>query len=117
MVKPRLAMFPLLAFAFALGACTASRNAPLPYMLQPGYKTTYYDRNGDGIVDFEFHELPDSDHYDWALTDRDFDGRYDLRLRYGMTVGYDRVDISVPHGVHIRHGRLPVVIIDEPPTI
>ena len=106
-----------MALMLGLTACGTSKNTPLPYMLQPGYSTTYYDRNGDGIVDFEFHELPNSDHYDWALNDRNFDGRYDLRLRYGMTVGYDNVDIPVPRGVPIRRGRLPVVIIDEPPTI
>ena len=41
---------------------------------------TYYDRNRDGIVDFEFHHVPGQADEAWALSDTKFRGRYDRRL-------------------------------------
>jgi hypothetical protein len=73
--------------------------------------TTYYDRNHDGRVDFEFHDLGGGD-MDWALADRDYDGFYDIRLRYGYVLGIDRVHMPVPKDVKITKGRLPVLITD-----
>ena len=73
--------------------------------------TTYYDRNHDGRVDFEFHDLGGGD-MDWALADRDNDGFYDIRLRYGYVLGIDRVHMSVAKDVKITKGRLPVLITD-----
>jgi hypothetical protein len=72
---------------------------------------TYYDRNHDGRVDFEFHDLGGGD-MDWALADRNYDGVYDIRLRYGYVLGIDRVHITVPQSVKITKGRLPVLITD-----
>jgi hypothetical protein len=73
--------------------------------------TTYYDRNHDGRVDFEFHDLGGGD-LDWALADRDYDGFYDIRLRYGYGLGIDPVHVPVAEGVKITKGRLPVLITD-----
>jgi hypothetical protein len=72
---------------------------------------TYYDRNHDGGVDFEFHDLGGGD-MDWALADRDYDGSYDIRLRYGYVLGIDRVHMPVAKDVKITKGRLPVLITD-----
>ena len=82
-----------------------------------GYIVSYYDCNSDGSVDLEYHELPNSGDLDRALSDADFDGRYDLRLRYGITVGYDKVDGPVPRGVRIQRGKPPTSITDEPPAL
>ena len=81
------------------------------FVRDPG-KTTYYDRNHDGRVDFEFHDLGGGD-LDWALADRDYDRFYDIRLRYGLVLGIDKVHIPVTTGVKITKGRLPVLITDN----
>lgn len=73
--------------------------------------TTYYDRNHDGRVDFEFHDLGGGE-MDWALADRNYDGVYDIRLRYGYGLGIDRVHLTLPQGVRITKRRLPVLITD-----
>jgi hypothetical protein len=72
---------------------------------------TYYDRNHDGRVDFEFHDNGGGD-TDWALNDRNFDGFYDLWVRYGIVMGTDPVHIPVAKDVKITKGRLPVVITE-----
>ncbi len=100
-MKPSLAA----AVAIALAGC-----AHEIFVRDPGV-TTYYDRNHDGRVDFEFHDLGGGD-MDWALADRDYDGFYDIRLRYGIVLGIDRIRISVPQRVTITKGRLPVLITD-----
>jgi len=94
------------AAAVVLGGCaqdTFIRN-------DPGV-ATYYDRNHDGRVDFEFHDLGGGD-MDWALADRDYDDFYDIRVRYGYGLGIDRVHIPVAKDVKITKGRLPVLITD-----
>ncbi len=100
-MKPSL----VAAVAIALAGC-----AHETFVRDPGV-TTYYDRNHDGRVDFEFHDLGGGD-LDWALADRDYDGFYDIRLRYGIVLGIDRIRISVPQSVKITKGRLPVLITD-----
>src|SRR5438045_5434572 len=71
--------------------------------------TTYYDRNYDGRVDFEFHDNGGGDS-DWALSDTDFDAFYDRWLRYGILMGSYRVHMPVPVGVPISKKPLPVII-------
>jgi hypothetical protein len=67
-----------------------------------------YDRNGDGIVDYELHTLG-SGHADadWALIDTKFRGRYDLRVHWGYVFEKRPVDIPVPKHVKITPGKPP----------
>ena len=70
--------------------------------------TTYYDRDHDGIVDFEVHTLG-SGHADadWVLVDTKFRGRYDLRINFGFVPERKRVNIPVPRNVKITPGQPP----------
>jgi hypothetical protein len=70
--------------------------------------TTYYDRNHDGVVDFEMHTLG-SGHADadWALVDTRFRGRYDLRITFGFVPEKKRVNVLVPKDVKITLGQPP----------
>jgi hypothetical protein len=96
----------ILCIAVALVGCAPKS----PSAIERG-KITYYDRNGDGRVDFEYHDLGGGD-MDWALADRNYDGFYDIRLRYGIVLGIDRVHIGVPSGVSITRKKIPVQITD-----
>ena len=67
----------------ALLVSCASHDTPTP----EHWVVTYYDRNHDGIVDFELHTLG-SGHADadWALSDTKFRGRYNLRIHCGYVL-------------------------------
>jgi hypothetical protein len=60
-----------------------------------GARVVYKDRNGDGIVDSEYHAYGGAD-LNWELRDTDFDGRYDKKIRYGYTRVESVVDEAVP---------------------
>jgi hypothetical protein len=85
-----------------LASCAPSSNV-LP---QEHWVTTYYDRNHDGIVDFELHTLgrgrADAD---WALSDTKFRGRYDVRIHWGYVLEKKRVDLPAPKNVSINPGQ------------
>jgi hypothetical protein len=68
------------------------------------YEVTYYDRNGDGIVDFEFHHATNAYDADWGLSDSEFRGRYDLKRGYSPFGKEERVDLPVPKHVKITPG-------------
>ena len=61
-------------------------------------QVTYYDRNHDGHVDYEFHDYGCCDR-NWALIDTDFDGRYDLRARWGYSFEKSPIDAAIATGV------------------
>lgn len=67
---------------------------------------TYYDRNHDGVVDFELHDYSGMTDAAWTLTDTKFRGRYDVRLKYRFGLLRERVDIPVPKNVKITR-RIP----------
>ena len=69
---------------------------------------TYYDRNGDGVIDCELHTLG-SGHADadWALIDTKFSGNYDLRIHWGYVLEKKKVDIPVPKKAEITPGKPP----------
>ena len=69
--------------------------------------TIYYDRNHDGVADFELHNalVPDGA---WALCDSQFRGRYNLKILSGYTVTTEPVDIPVPRHVLITAGNPPI---------
>ncbi|WP_157499030.1 hypothetical protein [Lysobacter sp. Root604] len=66
----------------------------------------YYDRNNDGVADFELH-LRGCDDCDWALVDKDFNGRYEMHARWGFSLIRKSVDIPVPLAVELRTGQSP----------
>ena len=72
------------------------------------YVTKYYDRNHDGVVDFELHDIPGAADAAWALSDTKFRGRYDVRLKFGVAFEREHVDLPVPHHVEITHAKPPV---------
>lgn len=65
-----------------------------------------YDRNSDGRTDFELH-LTNCDHCNWALVDKDFDGRYEMHVLWGFSLVRTAVDIPVPDSVELRTGQSP----------
>ena|ERR1700686_1804421 len=89
--------------AFLIG-CAAPPSLPQ----QDHEITTYYDRNHDGVVDFELHETPGMADAVWALSDTKFDGRYDVRLKFGYVFARERIDKPVPKNVSITKGKPPV---------
>ena len=93
----------LLPFA-ALAACTAPTNPPP----KAQWATTYYDRNHDGVVDFELHILGRGGaDADWALCDSKFRGRYDLRIHWGVVFEKRPMSLPVPKNVPITAGKPP----------
>ena len=93
----RLAALLLVPFA-ALGACTSARRHEPPRI---EYRTSYYDRNGDGIVDFERHAAIGVTDADWTLADTDFDARYDEKTLIGYAITTGKVDQAVPRNVRL----------------
>jgi hypothetical protein len=73
-----------------------------------GLARCLYDRNHDGVVDYELHTLgrgrADAD---WALIDPTFQGRYTLRVHWGVTLERQGVDITVPKHAKITPGKPP----------
>src|SRR2546429_3436874 len=77
--------------------------------LQEHWVVSYYDRNHDGVVDFELHTLGRGHaDADWALSDTKFRGRYNLRIHWGYVLEKNTVNIPVPKGVKIMPGQPPV---------
>jgi hypothetical protein len=91
-----------------LSACASSNTAQEIAALQARYVVTYYDRNHDGVVDFELHDIPGTADAAWALSDTKFRGRYDVRLKFGYAFERERVDIPVPKHVKLTKGKPPV---------
>jgi hypothetical protein len=65
---------------------------------------TYYDRNSDGVADFELHEPPYCDDCIWALVDIDFNGRYERRVNWSVGIIHTEVDMPVPDKVELDPG-------------
>ena len=95
--------FGALALTALLVGC-ASRD-----VLRGEWRVTYYDRNRDGIVDYELHMLGRGHAYaDWALIDTRFRGCYDLRVHWGVTLEKQAIDIPVPMHPKITAGKPPM---------
>src|SRR5256885_8619944 len=93
----------LLCVPAVLIACATHDTSPPEH-----WTVRYYDRNHDGIVDYELHTLGSGmAHADWALIDTQFRGRYDLRVHWGYVFEKRRVDIPVPKNVKITPGKPP----------
>jgi hypothetical protein len=100
-------LWSLVGCLVVLGSACAPHTKPVHSDPRERYVTTYYDRNGDGRVDYEFHDIPGWADDEWAMRDTDFDGFYDVRYDMGYPGGKSRVHISVPSGVRITTGRPP----------
>ena len=92
-----------LGFAVLLASCASRDTAP-----PENWTVRFYDRNGDGMVDYELHTLG-SGHADadWALIDTKFRGRYDLCIHWGYVLEKRSVDLPVPKDVKITPGNPP----------
>lgn len=71
-------------------------DTPSPKLME---QIRYYDRNGDGTADLEYHHFPRAGDADWELRDDNFDGRYEKKILYGYVVRESAVDIPVPTNV------------------
>ena len=92
--------FSLASLAIAgTGACASPTGSA-----GRAYVTTYYDGNGDGVVDYELHDVPQMADDAWALRDRDFDGRYDVRYIFGVVGTRSKIDQPVPRSVRLTTG-------------
>lgn len=90
----------LFVIAHWLSACSSSGILP-----GAGWSTTYYDRNHDGRIDYVIYDQPDMADEEWALSDTDFDGRYDVRYSFGVGTTRSRVDQLVPTSGQITPGQ------------
>lgn len=73
----------------------------LPKSLADVPSVSYYDKNGDGVVDYELHHPMKPGEPDWALEDQNFDGYYDYDILYGKTIVIkEPVHIPVPRNIH-----------------
>ncbi|HWM23603.1 MAG TPA: hypothetical protein VNP98_02170 [Chthoniobacterales bacterium] len=95
--------FTLLAsLAALLAGCAAPGNAP-----ENRSVTTYYDRNKDGVADYELHQVPGTAYWTWALVDTKFTGRYDVRMKLAYPFDSERVNLPVSRNVKVKPGMPP----------
>jgi hypothetical protein len=96
-------LWPLAVIVATCVGCAAPRGTSTVPSDIPGSRVqvTYYDRNGDGKVDREFHHYPDLADADWELLVDDYGGRYEKKVLYGIGVFKSVVDLAVPTGVQI----------------
>jgi hypothetical protein len=88
-----------------LVSCTVARSSPEDHSV-----ITYYDRNKDGVVDYELHQVPGTMHWPWALIDSRFTGRYDRKIKLAYPFDSDSVDLPVPRKVKFTRGMPPDII-------
>ena len=101
----------VLVATIALVGCATQakpdRQASAPAAVSDPAKITYYDRNHDGRVDYEFHDFGCCDR-NWARVDTDFNGRYDIELKWGRSFQRKPADLPVATGVNISPEDPPV---------
>ena len=92
----------LVSLVALLGSCAVPRSA-----LEDHSVTTYYDRNNDGVVHYELHQIPGTAYWTWALIDSKFTGRYDRRMKLAYPFDSEQVNLPVPRNVKITPGMPP----------
>ena len=92
------------AIAVVLTSSPAALGSP-----QDRAVVTCYDRNGDGVADYELHRVAGSVYRSYALIDSKFTGRYDTKMKLAYPFNSDRVDIPVPRRVKVIRGMPPYV--------
>jgi hypothetical protein len=83
--------FAALSLVVIVAAGCASQDEVQEREMKKQYVVKYYDRNGDGVVDLEFHDIPGSMDAAWAFVDTKFRGRYDLKIQWSVGVTRDVV--------------------------
>src|SRR4051812_16775697 len=87
-----------------IAICSVARSAPEDHSV-----VTYYDRNNDGLVDYELHQVPGTMYWTWALIDSKLTGRYDFRLKLAYPFDREGVNLPVPRHVKITPGMPPYI--------
>jgi hypothetical protein len=90
------------ALLVLLWSCSLVQSAPEDHSV-----VTYYDRNNDGVVDYELHQVPGTRYWTWALIDSKFIGRYDRRIKLAYPFDSETVNLPVPRHVKITKGMPP----------
>ena len=90
----------LLSVVVLFGCATQQQADQASAAVSEPAKITYYDRNNDGRVDYEYHDFGCCDR-NWGLVDTDFNGRYDLELKWGRAFQRKPADLPVVIGVNI----------------
>jgi|GEM_PF-1463632 len=70
---------------------------------------TYYDRDGDGVVDYELHRVRNTVYLSYALIDSKYAGRYDQKMMLAYPFNKERADIPVPRRVKFIRGTPPSI--------
>lgn len=86
------------SIALVIG-CTRDPIEPLDEDLKDREQITYFDRNGDGKVDYEMHTYVGVYDGDWWLNDDDYDGLFETKSTHWNKI---YVEIPVPTGVPIK---------------
>jgi hypothetical protein len=92
----------LASLAILLASCAVPGNPPENLSV-----TTYYDRNKDGVADYELHQIPGTTYWTWAFIDSKFTGRYDVRMKLFSPFNSEHVDLPVPRNVKVIPGMPP----------
>jgi hypothetical protein len=90
--------------ALLVGGCGSDEEA-IRRNIERRYVVKYYDRNHDGMVDLEFHDIPGAADAAWSLVDTKFAGHYDLKIQWSVAITRERVDTPVPRNVPITPGQ------------
>jgi hypothetical protein len=85
-----------------LASCTIAPGSPEDHSV-----VTYYDRNRDGIADYELHQVRNTTYLSFVLIDSKFTGRYDLRMSLAYPYNNERVNLPVPRRVKVIPGMPP----------
>jgi hypothetical protein len=101
----RLPIFIATVLMFAIGSIAQSSAEERDVV-------TYYDRDGDAVVDYEIHRVRNTVYLSYALIDSKCQGRYDQKMSLAYPFNIDRVDIPVPRHVKLIRG-MPPVITDQ----
>ena len=101
----RLSMFTAAVLVFAISSLAPGAGADRDVV-------TYYDRDGDGVVDYELHRVRNTVYLSYALIDSKYKGRYDQKMSLAYPYNTDCVDIPVPRHVKFIRG-LPPDTVDH----
>ena len=93
-------MASLVAF---LASCPIALGSPEKHTV-----VTYYDRDRDGIADYELHHVRKTTYLSFVLIDSKYSGRYDVRMSLAYPYNSERVNLPVPRHVKITPGMPPV---------
>ena len=91
------------SLAVFLASCTIALGSPEKQTV-----VTYYDRDRDGIADYELHHVRKTTYLSFVLIDSKYSGRYDVRMSLAYPYNSERVNLPVPRHVKVIPGMPPV---------